>query len=97
MVKFEILLILKFFSKSFEAGIFIFKDDKKCYPNNYHPIFIYRYIRLFDLLENNNLLYDGQYGFRRYRDTETAVVDVLANIKFEIDTNKKCSLLSLDL
>lgn len=85
----------------------VYKNGKKTDLNNYRPISILPVIskileklinfRLFNFLEKNNLLYNGQYGFRRSKDTEAAVMDVVSNIQIQLDNDQKCTILSLDL
>lgn len=85
----------------------IYKDGNFSNPNNYRPISVLpscskilekiMHTRLSNYFENKNLLFKGQYGFRKSRDTETAAIDIITNIQIKIDENKKCCILSLDL
>lgn len=85
----------------------IFKNGKRYNCNDYRPISVLPVIskiiekimndKLSNFLENKNLLFSGQYGFRPSRDTEIAVADVITKIQTNVDNNKKCCMLSLDL
>lgn len=85
----------------------VFKNGVKCNCNNYRPISLLPTFskivekimnnKLLDFLESKKLLSCNQYGFRKFRDTEVAIVDVISNIQSNVDNNKKCCLLSLDL
>lgn len=44
-----------------------------------------------------NLLYDGHFGFRKSSDMDSAVLDFITHIQLDMDSSKKCSILSLDL
>lgn len=85
----------------------IFKNGDHFNCNNYRPISILPVfskilekimnIKLSDFLESKKLLFTGQYGFRRSKDTEVAVIDVITDIQRNVDNDSKCCLLSLDL
>lgn len=85
----------------------IFKNGDKSNPNNYRPISVLPVLskilekiinkKLSYFLENKNLLFNNQYGFRKSRDSEVAAMDVITNIQLNLDNNKKCGIVSLDL
>jgi len=85
----------------------IFKTGNMNDQNNYRPISVlpgmskilekYINFKLVKYLESQNLLYKHQYGFRKSRDSEVSVMDIITEIQENIDCNKKCALASLDL
>ena len=85
----------------------LFKSgDKEC-VNNYRPVSILPVFskvierivnnRLTSHLEDLHLLSPFQYGFRRSSDTSSAAVDLISELQLNVDRNKKCALVSLDL
>ena len=46
------------------------------------------YNALYDFLHENNVIYSRQGGFRRKRSTETALIKIIDDLLFNLDTNK---------
>ena len=73
----------------------IYKNEDVTDPNNYRPIsllsvfnriiekLIYRQLKSF--LEDRNMLYHSQYGFRERRSTEHALIDIVNQIQTNFD------------
>ena len=73
----------------------IYKNDDVTDPNNYRPIsllsvfnriiekLIYRQLKSF--LEDCNIFYHSQYGFRERRSTEHALIDIVNQIQSNFD------------
>ena len=73
----------------------IYKNGDVTDPNNYRPIsllsvfnriiekLIYRQLKSF--LEDRNMLYHSQYGFRERRSTEHALIDIVNQIQTNFD------------
>ena len=73
----------------------IYKNEDVTDPNNYRPIsllsvfnritekLIYRQLKSF--LEDRNMLYHSQYGFRERRSTEHALIDIINQIQTNFD------------
>ena len=66
--------------------------------NNYRPISLLSifdkiieklmHIRLYNFLEDNNILYEKQYGFRKKNSTIFSLIEITEKIKESIDKNK---------
>ena len=77
------------------------KDDNKSF-GNYRPISLLSSIskifewvafnQLYDYLTSNGLLYESQYGFRKYHSTEVAALEFTDRIRQEMDAKKINSL-----
>ena len=75
----------------------IFKKGKRNLPENYRPISLLStfnkileklvYKRLYGFLNNNNVLNDYQFGFRKGHSTILAVTEIVDNIRSEIDNS----------
>ena len=73
----------------------ISKDDNKGEPSNYHPICLLSifdrlfqkvmYNRLKSFLNEYNVLYESQYGFRERRSTDHAILDIVNKIQSCMD------------
>jgi hypothetical protein len=73
----------------------IFKSGDPQLPSNYRPISILSilskiferifYIRLYDFLNQENILYENQFGFRKAHSTEMALILVLDKISDALD------------
>ena len=82
------------------------KDDDKSF-GNYRPISLLSSIskifervafnQLYDYLTSNDLLYESQYGFRKYHSTELAALEFTNRIKQEMDAKKISFSVFLDL
>ena len=82
------------------------KDDNKSF-GNYRPISLLSPIskmfewvafnQLYDYLTSNGLLYESQYGFRKYNPTELAALEFLDRIRQEMDDKKIPFSIFLDL
>uniref|UniRef100_A0A8C5NFT0 Reverse transcriptase domain-containing protein n=1 Tax=Gouania willdenowi TaxID=441366 RepID=A0A8C5NFT0_GOUWI len=69
----------------------IYKGGEKCNFTNYRPISILPQLskileklfmnRLDKFIEDNNILHEGQYGFRKGRSTAMAIIDITENIR----------------
>ena len=72
----------------------IFKKDSKLDYSNYHPISLLlniekileklMYRRLYTFLNNKNIIYDLQFGFRQYSTTH-ALINITENIRTTLD------------
>ena len=73
------------------------KDDNKSF-GNYRPISLLSSIskifervvfnQLYNYFTSNGLLYESQYGFRKYHSTELAALGFTDRIRQEMDTKK---------
>ena len=54
-------------------------------------------IRILNFINENNVLFDGQYGFRQNFCTEMAVVEVIDKITDSIESKKHCIGIFIDL
>lgn len=85
----------------------IFKTDNKLDISNYRPISLLNILskilerivnsRLINYLEKNKLLTDYQYGFRKGRSTDDAVLDLTSLIHKYVDRGEKVIGVFLDL
>ena len=94
-------IISEIFNTSVKLGIYpsklkmskikpIFKSDDETDPNNYRPISLSNYNRIYekimykriiDFIEKNDLLYTSQYGFRKGHSTQHAILDIVNTIQ----------------
>ena len=90
----------KFPSKLKHAKIIpVYKGDDETDPSNYRPISLLSvfnrifekimYNRLKSYIEDNELLYKAQYGFRETFSTQNAILDIVSMIQTNMD-KKKC-------
>ena len=73
----------------------IFKSDDNTDPNNYRPISLLScfnrifeklvYKRMKSFIEEKNILYTSQYGFRQGHSTEHAIFDIVSRIQSNMD------------
>ena len=73
----------------------VFKKDSKLDYSNYHPISLLSniekilkklmYRRLSTFLNNNNIIYDLQFGFRQQYSTSHALINITENIRKALD------------
>ena len=85
----------------------LFKKNEDDIMNNYRPISllpicskIYEKVvqnQLYDYLENNNLIFESQHGFRKNYSTESAVIELTDYLKYQIDNQHVPLCLFLDL
>lgn len=85
----------------------IFKSGNKDNVNNYRPISLLPTLskifekiinsRLLNFLERHNLLSTNQYGFRAKKSTTDAINKLVTHIVGNLDVNKKCVGIFLDL
>ena len=85
----------------------LFKKGNKLEVNNYRPISLLpvisklleqlMYSRVVSFINKCNLLYEGQYGFRKNRSTIDALTDILSTILTGVENNKVVILLMLDM
>ena len=82
------------------------KDDNKSF-GNYRPISLFSSIskifkrvafnQLYTYLTSNDLLYESQYGFRKFHSTKLAALEFTDRIKKEMDARKIPFSIFLDL
>ncbi|KAJ0173854.1 hypothetical protein K1T71_011003 [Dendrolimus kikuchii] len=85
----------------------IYKDGDRKEINNYRPISMLPVLskilekllnkRLMIFLENNNLISNSQFGFRKDRCTEDAVSHLISHVTTLVDSKKKVLGVFLDL
>uniref|UniRef100_A0A3B3C2G3 Reverse transcriptase domain-containing protein n=1 Tax=Oryzias melastigma TaxID=30732 RepID=A0A3B3C2G3_ORYME len=85
----------------------IYKSDDQCDLKNYRPISLLSQFakileklfhkRLYNYLENHNILCEQQYGFRPNRTTTLALIDLVENISNAIDNKQYAIGVFLDL
>ena len=85
----------------------VFKSNEENKFENYRPISVLTcfaklleklmYKRLIKYVEKNNILSDHQYGFRKNRSTELAIIELVNKITKEIDNGKYTIGIFLDL
>lgn len=85
----------------------IHKSGDKSEIPNYRPISLVNNLnkvieacikpRLINYLENNNILSNRQFGFRKNRGTQDALIDLTTTVNNNIDNNNKVLTVFLDL
>jgi hypothetical protein len=85
----------------------IFKKDQNYLFNNYRPISILSsfskvyekvmYSQIYQYFNENNLLFDSQYGFRTLHSTELATIELLDRLYYELDNGESPISIFLDL
>jgi len=83
------------------------KTGKKNDIQDYRPVSILSsfnkvvekilYKRIMNFVQKNELLYIKQFGFREKSNTETAVIELINDIRQHIDKKKKVSLVFMDV
>ena len=73
----------------------VFKKDAKLDYSNYRPISLLSNIEkileklmykiLYTFLNNNNIIYNSQFGFRQYYSTLHALINITENIRKTLD------------
>ena len=76
----------------------VFKKDSKLDYNNYRPISLLSNIekileklmckRFYTFLNNNNAIYNLQFGFRQQYSTSHALINITENIRKALDEKK---------
>ena len=76
----------------------VFKKDSKLDYSNYHPISLLSniekileklmYKRLYTFLDNKNIIYDLQFGFRQY-STSHALINITEDIRKALDDGNR--------
>jgi len=84
----------------------IYKKGSKLVPANYRPISLLSNInklieklvfsRIFSHLQNNNLIYNHQYGFRPKHSTDHALINITENIRDALDEGKYACAVFVD-
>ena len=85
----------------------LFKSGDESSVSNYRPVSILPQLskvleklfekRLREYIKKQDVLFNGQYGFRKNRSTNTALVEVIDKITNAIDANKFCVGVFIDL
>ena len=85
----------------------VYKKGNRNSVGNYRPISLLdifekileklKYKRLYDYLSLNNVLYDYQFGFRKYHSTSLALIDVMDDIYQQLDNSNIVIGIYLDL
>ena len=85
----------------------VYKNEDKSLFSNYRPVAVLScfskileklmYKRLMDYIERHNILYDKQYGFRKKRSTEMAIIELTTKLSEAIDEGKLTAGIFLDL
>ena len=84
----------------------LFKSGTLSDPSNYRPISIlpvlskiierHMYDSLYALLVEKNLIYSRQSGFRKHHSTETALINIIDELLFNLDRNKVSGMVLVD-
>lgn len=85
----------------------IFKTGDKNEPSNFRPISLSPYeskiieksakYQLIEFIEENDLLYKRQYGFRSKRNTNIALLDFMSETQDHLDKSRKVGAVFIDL
>ena len=85
----------------------IFKKGSKLQTNNYRPISLLSnlnkilekimFTRVYSFLEDNDILYKLQFGFRKKHSTNHALIDITENIRQTLDKGKYACGIFIDL
>ena len=85
----------------------IYKSDDESDPSNYRPISLLSvfdrffenmmYYHLKSFLEQHNILHNSQYGFRKKRSTEHALLDIINQIETNMGTELYSCWIFIDL
>ena len=80
----------------------VFKKDSKLDYSNYRQISLLSniekileklmYKRLYTFLNNNNIIYNLQFGFRKQYSTSQALINITENIRKALDVNIGCGI-----
>lgn len=79
------------------------KSSNKRITSNYRPVTILQlyqrlgYNRLWKFIDKNNLIFNGQYGFRKNHSTCMASLKFVDDIAFKLDNHVTAAALFLDL
>ena len=84
----------------------LFKSGEECDPSNCRPISVlpalskiierHMHDSLYTLLNEHNLIYPRQSGFRKYHSTETALIKITDDLLFNLDNDKISGLVLVD-
>ena len=84
----------------------LFKKGTECDPSNYRPISVLPILSkvierhfhdsLYAFLNENNLIYTRQSGFRRGHSTETALIKIIDELLFNLDNDKVSGMVLID-
>ena len=79
----------------------VFKSGNKTDIENYRPIsilsVIYKIMELYNYLEEGKLISDFQFGFRKGKSTEQAILTLLENTRNSVDSGKLVGGCFIDL
>ena len=85
----------------------IYKNEDEQLIQNYRPITVLPFfskifekivsIYMIDFLEDNNLFYDNQFGFRKFHGTNHAIITLVEKVSKALDTGKFVIGVFLDL
>ena len=85
----------------------LFKKGDPSLPENYRPVVLLStnskilekivYNRIVNLASKNNIFTNSQHGFRKGKSTETAIMNFLNLLYENMNENKKCTGLFMDL
>ena len=87
--------------------ILVFRSESRVLCNNYTPISLLSntrklietlmHKRIYNFLEQQNCFYNAQFGFCRSVSTNNALMSITENIRFQLDQNKFCAGVFVDL
>jgi hypothetical protein len=84
----------------------VYKKGSKLIPDNFRPISLLSnvnkliekivFAQLFSHIQNNNLIYDLQYGFRSRHSTDHALINITESVRDALDENKYACAVFVD-
>ena len=66
----------------------ILKNKLECDRCNFRPIFVLPVLSKIIELDENNLIYSRYSGFRRKHSTETALINIIDELLFNLDKDR---------